>query len=328
MSPSVSLRDVSNEFSQLLQLPRELLIAIFKAQDTILAVLRLSRTCRSLHHVWLANSRAIADEVVPMEIACYQDALRLAQAQDTVGSTKARPTSGIKDTSVPLKFNQNYLSRLYANAHEADCVCQFATLHLVGALQSSKPGGDTSNCADYRCSFLPLHILPRQREHMIHCWYFIKLCTLSYLWSSLCRSRDSILRDMEVIEVWAVGTLMNFVCEEIEEDDQEKLGIWDEDPQTEVQAPMRVPAWYQARDFAWDAFWAKPYSWQDEHELMNFCPCGKYRGIVCGVALIPLITTEETLNLPDAYGTLPVSRSSRALLFRPMPGKTPRQFAF
>ena len=73
---------------------------------------------------------------------------------------------------------------------------------------------------------------------------------------------------MEVTEGWAVGTLMNFVCEEIEEDDQEKLGIWDEDPQTEVQARMRVPAWYQARDFVWDAFWAKPHSWPDEHELM------------------------------------------------------------
>ena len=91
---------------------------------------------------------------------------------------------------------------------------------------------------------------------------------------------------------------------------------------------MRVPALYQARDFVWDAFWAKPPSWLDEHELMNFCPCGKCRGIVCGVAFIPLITTEKTLNLPDSYGTLPVSRSSRALLFRPTPGKTPRQFAF
>ena len=138
---------------------------------------------------------------VPMEIACYQDALRLAQAQNTVGPTKAQPTNGIKDTSVPPTFNQNYLSPLYANAHEADYVCQLATLHLVGVLQSSKPGGNTSNCAEYRCSFLPLHILPHQRKRMMHCWYFIKLCTLSFLWSSLCRSRDSILRDMEVTEV-------------------------------------------------------------------------------------------------------------------------------
>lgn len=68
----------------ILNMPNEILLSILKTQDKLADAIRFCSTCRSLHALWLANTLILANAIVPLEIMCFEDALRLAEMQVTV----------------------------------------------------------------------------------------------------------------------------------------------------------------------------------------------------------------------------------------------------
>ncbi len=240
----------SNRSQSLVGLPPELLLSIFKFQDTVIDVLHLCSTCKYLHEIWQSESETMLDAILPQEVTCYQDALSLAEAQRAfglIGTQKAIVRVVLPDKVSPLPWSQTLrplpqsstqilYSRLRANAREADYVCSLATERVTPAR------------AKHNCSVHPPHLLLHERQRLIHCWYFVKLYTLSYFSPSLRESCDATLTRMSLVEAYITWDLTFWLCEVVDLEYSEKLGIWDNDPPFDpvyeyIQENSEVPEW-------------------------------------------------------------------------------------
>jgi hypothetical protein len=54
-------------------LPPELIVKIFRSLDHVGTAVRLSKTCRLMHDVWLANDSKLSLELVPSHPAFWKD---------------------------------------------------------------------------------------------------------------------------------------------------------------------------------------------------------------------------------------------------------------
>ena len=251
---------------ELLTLPNELLLAVFKAQHSVADAVRLSSTCRSLKGVWQWNSRTIADTILPREITCYLDALSLAEAQSRLEST---------DKQSPPSSVLSLLPRLHANTHEADWVCSHAASHFAldrAAHIKSRTGKS--------CDIHGPHLQAHERQRVIHCWYFFKLYALSYFSPTLRQECDSVLARMSVVEVVVMWYVVYWLCEVLEPELQEELEIWDDDPpeyMVGLQAHDILPQYDEARKNITNDYIEKrkpEYEpGHDAHEKRQYGPC-------------------------------------------------------
>lgn len=62
---------------------------------------------------------------------------------------------------------------------------------------------------------------------------------------------------MEIVQAYIMSNLMFWLCEMIEPEESEKLGIWDNDPPfdlVDIQANFQIPEWKEARLYICNSF--------------------------------------------------------------------------
>lgn len=224
-------------------------------------VLRLARTCHFLQDIYQSNRNRIVEEIVPKELICYEDALRLANSQAAHESELDSSSSSVDGNNVIFSTDEPDLSRsyqqplptllprLYANAHEANFVSRLATdFFLVSSPEnSSRRHHQSGTC--------PVHqtheLLPQELERVIHSWYFCKLYTFSYFHTALRPACDAALAATKPVEAYVLWAVIYWLSEQIGEEISQKLNIWDDDPPDElmgVQMSFARREWEETRE--------------------------------------------------------------------------------
>ena len=252
MSPGL----ITQQLLHFLQWPAELLISVFKAQSTMTDVLRLARTCHFLQDIYRSNQNAIVEEIVPKELICYEDALRLANSQaahkpelDSSANNVTFSTESALSSSQPLPM---LLPRLYANAHEANFVSRLATDFFIVSSRNSYRRHQSDTCPVHQ-----IQLLPHERERLIHSWYLCKLYTLSYFHTALRPACDATLAATKPVEAYVLWAVIYWLSEQIGPEISQQLNIWDDDPPDElvgVQMSFARREWEETREAVTESY--------------------------------------------------------------------------
>lgn len=79
---------LSKDEVQLIDMPVEIILAVYQDMHTVQDVLSLSNTCKILRRIWTSNARGILEEVMPRQFADYRAMGRLPlDVHRTVSST-------------------------------------------------------------------------------------------------------------------------------------------------------------------------------------------------------------------------------------------------
>ena len=261
--------------------PLELLLEIFKAQHDITDVLALTSTCRSFRQIWRLHFHTITDSILSRRIRCYDDAVNLAEAQriceskfqqiETNTSSSDR-TDGDK-TSYP-DF-QLRLRHLLANNREIEWVSSLAESHFVPSER---------RCAN-DCSVHPAQFLPHESERIARSFYFLRRCALAQSHPSIQPECQHDLECSNVAELYILWEMLWWLCETLDQESQERLGIWDNNPPDYligIQETFTMPDWDQVRDRVADAYCTKRKLGEDEYETRLYGPCDRCNKHTCG----------------------------------------------
>ena len=265
-------------------LPRELLLKVFKLQSDIIDVLALSTICRQFRQIWLSNFRTITDSVLSRQICCYTDAVALVETQQEIES-KSQHNEIYSSTSddadgegSPYLEFRSRLWHVLAIDREVQLVL---TLAQEGFVPQARRGR-----AD--CDVHPGRLLPHESERVARGFYFLRRCVLAQSNTSLKSECQNVLERMDVAELYVLWEMLHWLCERLDTEMQQKLGIWDNDPPDHligIQATFTVPQWDKARDMVIDAYSDKRRFGEDEYETRLFGPCDQCNDNVCGSGL-------------------------------------------
>lgn len=264
-----------------MNLPRELLLEVFRAHDNITDVLALSNTCQLLRRIWLSNLRTITDSVLSRQICCYDDASALVEAQrkcvaEAPQSEAYTSTSNGTDGDGPSYPDfLVWLRHLVANDREVEWVSSLAEARFI---PSERRGRTT-------CDVHPAHFLGHERERVARSLYFFRRCVLAQAHPSLQPECQNAIERMGPAELYVLWEMLGWLCDSLDPEIQERLGIWDRDPPEHligVQTTFTVPEWDRARDMVIDAYVAKRTFGGDGYETRLHGPCDRCNKDVCG----------------------------------------------
>ena len=264
--------------------PRELLLEFFKLQTDINDVLTLSTICGQFRQIWLSNFRTITDSVLSRQICCYTDAIALSEMQQEMEPECRRNeihSSTSDDADGEASSNLEFKSRLRHLLAINREVQSILTLAQEGFVPHARRGRTD-------CDVHPGRLLPHESERVASGFYFLRRCVLAQSNPSLKSDCQIALERMDVAKLYVLWEMLHWLCETLDAEVQQKLGIWDDDPPDHligIQATFTVPQWDQARDMVTDAYCDKRRFGEDEYETRLFGPCDQCNINVCGSGL-------------------------------------------
>ena len=231
----------------LISLPHELLILIFRSQNSILDALNLSSTCHYLHLIFHRNICTITPSLFLRDTGLNSDRLRLAQAQQMLKARgfipacnereETTPESSKSPASSPLEY-KCLLPRLCENSRDAERICDL-TLAWFAVLPGSYDYGETNSCPN------PAHI---KRQHFLHCWYLLKLCTLSPFSADIQKGCDDLLASSSIGELNELWMIIEFLDYKLKSETMKELGMWDGHSYRDDGVIRRMPGWDEATE--------------------------------------------------------------------------------
>ena len=265
-------------------LSHELVLKVFKAQQNIRDVLALASTCQNFRHIWLSNFRTIIDSVLYKQVCCYDDAVALVEAQrecETKHQQRGTFTS-ISDATDNGRASysdfQLFSRQLLANNREIDWILSLAESHFIPSERRGK-----NNCDVHQAE-----CLPHERERFARSFYFLRRCVLAQSNPSLQSKCQDVLERLSVGELYILWDMLHWLCEILDPEEQEKLGIWDNDPPYHligIQSTFTMPDWDQVRDMVTDAYGTKRNFGEDEYETRIYGPCDRCNKYTCGSSM-------------------------------------------
>ena len=177
----------------LCDLPSEILTLVYGLHNNIYDAVRLSSTCQRLRSIWIKNSHHLYWSILRQQILCYDDALRLVEAQER--ATSKGTLHGFEKVLVPAAPSSTWRVRqVLQNATIAKILCDVVVRIHAGRL--NKGIGQTSLEIEC-CPVHPLHGLPHERERATHCIYYLQCFVLV--------QRDHELRQQHELEITKMG---------------------------------------------------------------------------------------------------------------------------
>ena len=261
--------------------PLELMLQIFKAQHDITDALALTSTCRSFRHIWLSHFHTIADSILSRRICCYHDAVALAEAQRMCESKTQQIETYISASDRTEGDKMSYpdfqlrLRHLLANNREIEWILCLAESHFIPSERRVRND----------CSVHPAQFLPHERERVARSFYFLRRCALAQSHPSIQPKCQHDLDFTDVAEIYILWEMLWWLCESLDQESQEQLGIWDKNPPDHligIQETFTMPDWDQVRDTVADAYWTKRNFGKDEYETRLYGPCDRCNKQTCG----------------------------------------------
>ena len=96
------------------------------------------------------------------------------------------------------------------------------------------------------------------------------------------------LERIGVTELYILWEMLHWLCDRLDWERQDELGIWDNDPRghlTGIQGTFTVPGWDQVWDMVTDAYCAKRSLGEDWYETRLHGPCDRCNKETCGSGL-------------------------------------------
>jgi hypothetical protein len=214
--------------------PSEVLFLIFEALWTFQDVLSLAGTCHRLRTLYSSKADSIMENVLSRTILCYGQASKLAKAQESA----AMAIDPYPEAETPALYT--YLRRITSNAKEVRWAARrFEAFYMPMKLACSSP----------KCCDQSLHLQPHEEMRFTFAFYFIRRCVLSHFSSSIRTTCENDIAEMDVETLIVACHVVDWLTENMEYSDQEKLGIPDPDPPDEligVESNIAVPEWREA----------------------------------------------------------------------------------
>ena len=190
----------------------------------------------------LSAAHSTANIATPLSSLCHDESMRLAEAQVTGASIVTLDYFGLRQ-------------RAALNTHDAARVLVLATARFFPQARSTE-----SSCACHPAAELSIH----ECERVLSSWYWFKLYNVSYHLprEGLRRKLDMELARMNLQQLFTYSQMMTFLCEFMDWDMMEKLGIDDADHDQRELGTCQFPDWQETR-------WNVTQAWLDKDEARD-----------------------------------------------------------
>lgn len=296
--------------------PPELLVCMFSHQSNMEQVIRLSRTCHKLRHIWTKDIPRIRDAVLSRQLICYRTAKQLLhyqlatwqQIQDRDFSASERAhQEGLSKfiTEDGLSLSEDITvaqsaqtRRLVENDREAKWVAdRFMNTYLHGYQHATnhyynlEPG--KLKCIRDGCKH-SMTYGQRERSRMVYAFYLCKMYTLSHFSQELRPQMDAMMQAKSFREGWMIGGMMMAICNNTDCELCEELcaKYYDEEGMGD-----EMPEW----DEPWDAMGKVEKRKQDCMRAQDLDLLEREEEETCFKAKMPWLFSDEKFGNEDQW---------------------------
>lgn len=238
--------------ARLTALPLELQIAIFGALHCVKDAHNLSSTCKSLRHIWRLHSHVLLDVILPRQICCYDNTLRLFEAQKRVESANDIDAAHEEHHLSHEVFQTRRLRQMHRNARQGERICDYIIVLNAGVIES---GMVDAPYQDECCRVHPSTGLPHERERAIQSIYFLRAFVLAQSKPALSRQYVSQVKSMGNLRLYVTWSIMDWVAlgnlwrVDWELDEQLNITYWDRGNYCPGDAIEATTEWESAWQF-------------------------------------------------------------------------------